>query len=298
MNIPHDHHFVPVFYLQQWVGPTGKLIEYTIKQGRIIAKPVGPKATGFQTDLYEFPELPLDVRQFLEEKFFNYADRVAARALDMHLGVDRSVWSPELLSAWSRFVVALHLRHPDAMPELRRAAQAIWEGSGGAAQSAYEEIRKPGDPETFDEWLALRDPSIATKMHMNMIIKAFDNEILGTHINGMNWAVVDVSASPFPLLTSDRPVEIARLKEPQGVVSIPISPTKLFVAVNDPRTLDRLRATSPRDLVQNINEFVVGRARRFVWASDESQTRFIENHMSKKMEPTPLFPGIGQYPGG
>jgi hypothetical protein len=55
---------------------------------------------------------------------------------------------------------------------------------------------------------------------MNMIIKSFDNDILGTHINGMKWAVVDLSASPFPLLTSDRPVEIARLKESQGAVSI------------------------------------------------------------------------------
>jgi hypothetical protein len=38
--------------------------------------------------------------------------------------------------------------------------------------------------------------------------------------------------------------------------------------------------------------FVVSRARRFVWAQDKSQMRFIKNHMSKNMEPTPLFPGI------
>jgi hypothetical protein len=296
MSTPRDHHFIPAFYLERWAGPNGKLIEYTIKHGELIAKPVGPRATGYETNLYAFHELPPDVRQFVEQEFFNYADRVASLALDLHLSGNQQAWTPELLSAWSRFLIALHLRHPDALPELRAGAQAIWEASGSASQIAYEAIRKPEDPQTFDEYLEIRDPLIAVKVRVNMIIKSFDNDIIGTHINGMKWAVVDVSASPIQLLMADRPVEIARLKEPQGFVSLPISPTKLFVAANNPTALDRLRAIKPREIVQHVNTFIVGRARRFVWASDDSQTRFIQNHMSKNMEPTPLLPGIGQYP--
>src|SRR3979490_2304584 len=59
-NKPRDHHYVPVFYLKQWCGPNNKLIEFTVKHGNFIAKPVGPKGTVFQTDLYAFPELPSD----------------------------------------------------------------------------------------------------------------------------------------------------------------------------------------------------------------------------------------------
>jgi Protein of unknown function (DUF4238) len=297
MSTPRDHHFHPVFYLQQWVGPTGKLIEYTIKHGKLIAKPVGPRATGFETDLYAFPELPPDVRQYVEQEFFNYADRVAALALEKHLRGE-VIWDPELLNAWSRFIIDLHLRHPDAMPELRAAAQAIWTASGSASQNAYEAIRKPGDPATFDEYLELRDPLIAAKMRMNMIIKSFDNEILRARINGMIWEVVDVSASPLPLLISDRPVELARLNGPRGIVSIPISPTKLFVAVDNAAVLNHLRAKQPEEIVEHVNEYVVGRARRFVWARDESQIAFVGGHMSKSMEPTPLMPGIGEYLAG
>jgi hypothetical protein len=40
---------------------------------------------------------------------------------------------------------------------------------------------------------------------------------------------------------------------------------------------------------------VVSRARRFVWAQDISQQRFVENRISTKLEPTPLFPNIGRY---
>jgi hypothetical protein len=73
-----------------------------------------------------------------------------------------------------------------------------------------------------------------------MVIKSFDNDILGTHINAMRWAVIDVSASPIRLLLSDRPVQIASLKEPSGFVSMPISPTKLFVATNNSAAFDNL----------------------------------------------------------
>ena len=63
MSEPRDHHFIPAFYLSQWAGPKGKLIEYSRKHGKVIAKPVGPRATGFETDLYEFADLPPEQRQ-------------------------------------------------------------------------------------------------------------------------------------------------------------------------------------------------------------------------------------------
>jgi Protein of unknown function (DUF4238) len=296
MSEPRDHHFIPAFQLEKWAGADGKLIEYTIKYGKLIAKPVGPRSTGYEYDLYAFSELPPDLRQFVEKSFFNYADRVASIALERHLTGSSEPWSSELISAWSRYLIGIHLRHPDAMPELRAAAMSIWEGSGRDSQIAYEAIRKSEDPATFDEFIQKRDPLIAAKMRMNLVITSFDNEILGTRINGMKWAMIDLSTSPIRLLLSDRPVEISNLKTPEGLVSMSISPTKMFVAANSPKSLDKIRRLKPREFVHRVNQFVVSRARCFVWAQDESQTRFIKNHMSTKMEPTPLFPGIDRYP--
>jgi|SRR5579872_6025497 len=296
MSAPIDHHFIPAFFLAQWADDAGKLIEYTIKHGKLIAKPVGPKATGYEPQLYSFPELPPDAAQFLEAVFFNYADRVAADALRNHLSATPTPWTTELISAWSRFVIALYLRHPDAMPEFRAAAKSVWDGSGAAYQAQYEAIKKPEDPPTFDEYLAARDPLAGTKMHVNLIVKVFDNEILGKHMNNMTWGLIDVAASTHRFLLSDRAVVFANLNNPDGVAYLPISPTKLFVAVNTPDRLRRLRALPPREIVHNSNRFIVGRARRFVWAHDQSQTHFVEKHMSKRMEPTPLFPNIGFYP--
>jgi hypothetical protein len=261
MSIPHDHHFIPAFYLRQWCGHTGKLIEYTIKHGKLIPKPVGPDATGYEFDLYAFPELPLDQSQFIEQKFFDYADRTASDALRLHLTSNAAGWTPKLICAWSRFVIALYLRHPDTMPELRAAAKALWEGSGEAQQRQYELIKQPGDPDTFDEYLARRDPLIPVKARVEIIVKTFDNEIVGRHVNNMKWAVIDVSASPHCLLTSDRPVRLCNniRYDGKGMITLPISPTMLFVAVNDPRILDHLRRIKPREIVSAVNTDLVSR---------------------------------------
>jgi hypothetical protein len=181
------------------------------------------------------------------------------------------------------------------MPELRAAAKEIWDASGVDYQAAYERIRAPGDPPTFDELLAQRDPLTPVKMRVNLIMKALDNDIVGAHVNSMRWAVLDLSAAPNRLLTSDRSVEMFNLKGSNGVLSLPISPTRVFVAVNEDATLLKLQRAKPDDLVRDINTYVTSRARRFVWAQDTSQEAFIDNTMSTKLEPKPLLPKIGRY---
>ena len=116
------------------------------------------------------------------------------------------------------------------MPELRAAATNIWSASGADCQARYDATRRPTDPLTFDEYLALRDPLAPVKMRVNLIIKALDNDVVGAHINQMTYAVIDLSSSPNRLLTSDRPVELFNLQGSNGILSMPISPTKAFVA--------------------------------------------------------------------
>jgi hypothetical protein len=90
-------------------------------------------------------------------------------------------------------------------------------------------------------------------------VKVFDNEILGKHINNMKSGVVDLSKSNFRFLLSDRPACFVDLNAPDGMVSLPIGPNKLFVGVNTPDRLKRLHALPARELVHNMNRYVVGR---------------------------------------
>lgn len=184
------------------------------------------------------------------------------------------------------------LRHPDVMKELRTAAKSLWDKSSDATQKGYEAIRMPDDPATFEEKMATVDPLVEFKVRLNMIIRALNNPVIGNHINGMKWVVVDVTASPQILLTSDRPVTIYNLREPEGNLFLPISPTKLFVAANNEATLSGLSRQTQRAIVEKSNELVVTRARRYVYSRDKYNEPYIRRHMSTKLEPTPLFPNL------
>lgn len=299
MSEPHRHHFIPAFYLRQWHGPDGKLVEHTIKHGRLIAKPVSADSTGFERDLYEVPELPSPDSQFLETQFFNFADHTASRALAMLLdGEAKHLWSSEMLSAWARFLIGLHTRHFDTIPEIRDAAKAVWAASGEKSQRIYEDIRQPEDPPTFDEWIVNRDPRIPHKAVIDLMIAAMDNPTVGQHIIEMHWEVIEIAATPCRFLTSDRPVGMYLIKEPTGSITLPISPTKLFVAVNDRNYLNGFRRKAYRRIVDHINSDHISRARRFVWAQGQShsQREFIRRYMSTKMESAPFFPSLANYP--
>lgn len=296
INPPRKHHYIPSFYLKHWVGADQKVVEFSRPYKEVMRQKKFPSETGFEYDLYSFNELPPDAAQFIEEYFLMYADDRANKALEKHLQVSTRPWTNELICAWSRFLIGMHVRHPDAMKELRPAAIANWERSGISTQIEYEKTRKPKDPPTFDEYWAMRDPLLPVKARVNMIIATFDNEILGNHFNRMPFAILDVSASAKRLLTSDRPLAFYGLNRPEGTISIPISPTRLYVAVNDESTFEKLRRFDTTTLVDEVNIQVTKRARRYVYGIDDAEAAMVTARMSTEMESTPLFPNVTDWP--
>ncbi len=196
-----------------------------------------------------------------------------------------------------RVVALCHSNPPASSRRHARVARGSQEHLGGERHRLSGTVRgysQAGRPANL-RWLpSVRDPLAPVKMRVNLIVKALDNNILGNHINRMPYAVGFVSV-PRRLLASDRPVQLFRLNEPDGLISMPASPTKLFVAANQSSTFDKLRRTEAHKVVCEVNKFVVSRARQFVWANDQSQERFVENRMSTAMESTPLFPNVGRY---
>jgi hypothetical protein len=114
----------------------------------------------------------------------------------------------------------------------------------------------------------------------------------------MHWEVIEIAGTPRRFLASDRPLGMYLMKEPTGFITVPISPTKLFVAVNNTTYLNEFRRLKPRQIADRVNADHLGRARRFVWASSQSHSlaTFIRAHMSAKMEKPPFFPSLANYP--
>ena len=294
MSEPRDHHFIPVFYLKRWANADGKLIEYSrLYRGRFVAKPVGPRGTGFQRDLYAFGACPPELAQYLESVFLNRSDALASLALAKLLSGDEQPWTPQLRSAWSRFAINFLIRHPDPFAEIRAVTDAHWLQPDGITQQEYERLRQPEDPALFEQWVLAQGNNLADKIRMRLIQAALDNEVVGARFNAMAWNVLDLKDSGLALLTSDWPL----YKEINGqrmLFTLPISPTALFVSVSHGDIFERLRRMPPEALVKAINKSVVSCARLYVYGTDRSQEQFISNRMSSTPVEPPFFPSLAR----
>jgi hypothetical protein len=291
MNPPRNHHYIPVFYLKRWAaGEDQKLFEYSRPYRKVVCKRVGPRATGWEKDLYSYPELPLEERHIIESQFFSRTDQLASDALD-RLYTPHPEWTAHLVTAWSRFVQNFRIRHPDSIKELRAHIAKTWDKTDDYYEREYAKTRGADSPPTLSEYMKVVDLQTAIKLQMKLLHAAIDNGRLGQRINDMHWRVIILGSSAYPLLTSDWAAELAFA---QDVLSLPIGPKRLFVASNSEQTLRSVAGADPRRLSASVNRFVVTRARRYVYASDETQTRFIEKHFGAAREAEPLWPSLGQ----
>ncbi len=293
---PRDHHFIPVFYLKKWADSTGKLIEYSRPhQSKFCVKSVGPRGTGFERDLYSFNGLPAELAQFLEAKFLARTDELASLVHTKLLSGNTAPWTPETRSAWSRFAVNFLIRHPHPFSEIRTVAYDCWLKPDDITQKEYERLKQPDDPPTFEQWVEIQGNHLADQIRMRLIQGLLDNEPLGTKFNAMLWNVLDLSKSKFRLLTSDWPLYRV-FNGDRKMFALPISPTALFSAVTHADIFERMRRDKPDQMVREVNAGVVSAARLYVYASDNSQERFVKNRMSTKQDSQPFFPSLAEQP--
>ena len=78
-NSPTKHHYIPAFYLRRWVGPDGKVTEFTKPYRDIVVKSIVPERTGYQERLYELMGCEPNLAQQVEEKFFKPIGMVTTR---------------------------------------------------------------------------------------------------------------------------------------------------------------------------------------------------------------------------
>jgi len=136
-----------VFYLKQWGEPgrNGQLYEYRRRYRGVEARLTHPAGTGYVHGLYTFDELNGESRNFLEDVFLLKADDGASVALHRLLKNDLNL-DAELRSAWSRFIMTLLCRNPEAIQRLRTKIATELPSTLGELKASWETARREGDP--------------------------------------------------------------------------------------------------------------------------------------------------------
>ena len=269
----------------------GELCEFRQSYKIVRHRMTNPDGTGYVRGLYTFDGLPPEAADFLETKFFMQADTHASLALDQLLAHKVDLIEP-YKSAWSRFIMTLIYRNPEAIARLR---QIVLEGLPKELEeyrSLWEATRSNPRPLDFSEFktsFADRNRQRVTQMFLRMVM---DSEQVGQLLNSMRWAVLTFNRARYSLLTSDRPYAMTNgIGREDGHIVLPISPTTIFIAARDQKTmqqiLDECNSKNCR-MGEKLNDRVARQSHRFVYATNAAQLSFVSTRLGQRVPSTPF----------
>ena len=266
MSKAGKHHFVPVFYLKQWAGDDERICEYRRRYHGVLPKRVFPDATGYVHGLYSVPGLPAKDAQYVERRFMSRIDNDAALALEWILDETKLVETlpDQLKIRWAQFVYSMTFRAPNVIERMQRTMDG---------QVATGVIKQPKIPFTPAEVF----PSMLTS-------KFAIGELVS-----MRWTICTLNPPSRFLLTSDRPIIMTNgVMHDEGHIALPISPRAFFLAYRSDNFFRQVAALTQQALAEAINDQVAKQAINFVYAFDDSQTRFVQNRFGTRQRSTPL----------
>lgn len=264
------------------MGADGKLCEYSKRRDMIYKRRVYPVQTAFVDRLYETRGVPAANAQQIEERFMSPIDGWASRSLTMLENGDKRIHrDPKFRSAWSLFILTLLMRMPEDLQTLDVALEVAWKREIAKLEVKY--LKVTADAGSLYAFIDTHDPEHMSRWKMEVACTLMDHDGIGQLLNDMRWFVVDSHDCEIDFLTSDRPVLMSEtLTDPESYVFVPISPRKLFVAVNDAQVGERIWFRPRTDLTRAVNDLVVGHAKRFAYGKDDSQLGFVSERLSKR----------------
>ncbi|WOF74566.1 DUF4238 domain-containing protein [Parvibaculaceae bacterium PLY_AMNH_Bact1] len=289
MSNPHKHHYLPVFYLSRWAGEDGMVCRFSRPQGPAVkTKRIVPKGTAYEPGLYSINGLPKDQAPVMERDFMVPLDSRAAAALKLlDNELPDSQWPANRRSDWTRFVWSLPLRNPREIQQLKTNVKEAWAETTPGLQEHYDALRTPTDPLTVDEYLAQLDPQHEDRFALQIARRLMDHSGIGGLINNMHWSVLRFDGCGIRLLTSDHPVRMpAAFDQAASFLTMPISPTQLFVAAREYPVLEELKGRKRRQHAKDVNKLTVMHATDFVYGVDDHMLTFVQKHMATRRHST------------
>jgi hypothetical protein len=280
MNKLPKHHYVPVFYLKQWVGADGKLVAFTRPHGdKVVATPKPPTHTGYVRGLYWLEGSDPEIANRLETIIMGRIDSNAAIAHQLILRDDISSLSKDVRIAWARFIVGLLLRSPKMTENIY--TRMVTPGSKEFKELSQEFAKDfPGMRYEDIPPQQMRRGALLTLAHL------LHNAEVEKMMNAMIWSVYDLVYPELRFFTSDRPVIMTNgIGTKSGHLAIPISPRKLFLAFANEQIKSEIQSTmSPWHIVENTNKVVIRGAIEVVWDTTKSRLPFVQQNFSADAE--------------
>jgi Protein of unknown function (DUF4238) len=269
------HHYIPVFYLKQWAGADKRVCTMRKVQSGLWVDRLSPKGTGYKKDLYRIENVAPEEAQSFESVFLKLTDNDASLALKKLLRRDRN-WTDKLRSAWARFILSLLFRNPEAVTRIRDHVLEMWRVGFELVRDNYNPAENNNIP--FEQFSASHP--IGHVEAAQFLKDIIDNQRIAPDLMSMHWHVKTLEKSTTLLMTSDRPLDMPHLGDPNAYLALPIGPQHLFIATRKPDFVQRfIDPISHTAIARTSNKAVVRQAREYVWAANDDSAPFVQKHI-------------------
>ena len=280
--MPQNHHYLPQSYQKGWADAKGQVHVYEWRHDKLVCKPKSPKSTAAEPDLYAMPMAPFEVRYIMEDKFWRQIDQWGADGLALLKDLDPAASSKLDNNRLATFIMSLLWRNPRDLARIEADAKA--HVTSGALAQDYAGNRRSHEPQSFDEFKVLLDQPGLTEFGAQILRSYVQNEPIREQLVSMTWEVVTVANANL-LLTSDTPIiRYNGLKDKDGLLMLPLSPTEFFVAYNKNGFGEvDMRASIDQNIragvfIDAMNRYTVRNRHRYVYGKDASQFDYVARH--------------------
>jgi Protein of unknown function (DUF4238) len=258
---PKRQHYTPVFYLNRWSGPDGRVHVVRKIHGKIARSNHPPKYLGFENHLYSYSEnFDAVDRAKIETKFLAPLDNEGARIIAELIAGSRLEKRDYIL--WAQFLTTMRVRVPENVEILRVEGSKAILREIEAAQAEYAVLKRETDPETAVGWIEVNRPGLIESFGVRQLPRIASNPKLMQDVLSFSWHIVNFGTSSKLLLSSDRPcVYTEGLDKPDCVIALPLSPRHAFFAFRPNSRAQRSLANAPiSKLAARLNDNVVSQA--------------------------------------
>ncbi|AZO34033.1 MAG: DUF4238 domain-containing protein [Mesorhizobium sp.] len=289
-NYPNKHHFLPVFYLKEWAGADGRVVQFSRPRPNdkeVKALRRHPSAVGYINGLYAVEGLPEKVANLFETEFTRPVDTEAAAAMRrLMMGRFDSDATPKEAVAWIKYLLSLMMRMPADIRRLKHYVKHDWFSDLPSLQAAFKRSGMMGNPQTVEDYLRLLGPTFDERAAMIALSGMIQVEAAIKAIGQLQWTASNVYGER-EFVTSDRPIIASvGMTGPKAHIILPIGPHRVFIATKTEEFRRHLFDKRPWDFVTAVNKHIVNNATDYVYGSNAAALRFVQKHMGEGREET------------
>lgn len=280
MSKERDHHYVPQFHLRKWASCKGEITQWgrIRHHDKLVRKLVTTAATAYVPGLYALAHVDDEEAQQIETRILGKIETEAKPVLEKLISTGPRGLTVRDRYWWTIYLNASLIRVPHIVERVRT------EVAEGIARDLTQDIpeyaaaRGSATEATLYEWAANNAPALVANAGLEVLVNLMGSEKIIDRIIHLKWLVKDVTTASRRLLLGDNPFErIGDLYRSRTVISLPLTPTHIFVASDAHDILDQFARMPARDVIKANNQSSLINAKKFVYG--EAERSFIDRYL-------------------